>query len=129
MVVHVQNDGQAGDPDEPGGEGWELVFPPDDDEIVVRKSEPNAFAPDPQLARTLQAEGVDRIVLAGMQSEFCVRETSLGALHAGFGVSLPKGAHATYGATASDAAALSASVEKGLEDEGVRVVDLSAVEF
>lgn len=43
VVVHVQNDGSSGDPDEPGTPGWELVFEPEDGEIVVRKDQCDSF--------------------------------------------------------------------------------------
>jgi streptothricin hydrolase len=128
-VIHVHNDGQPSDPDEPETEGWELVFRSVGDELVVRKSEPNAFGSNPQLAQVLRDEGVDRVATAGMQSEFCVQGTSLGAISEGFEVSVPRGAHATYGATSSEAVALLASVEQELEAEGVQVVDLAVVDF
>ena len=68
-------------------------------------------------------------VIAGMQSAFCVQGTSLGAISEGFEVSVPRGVHATYGATSTEAVALFASVEQELEAEGVQVVDLAAVDF
>jgi nicotinamidase-related amidase len=86
---------QTGDPDEPETEGWELVFPSIGDELVVRKSEPNAFGSNPQLARVLRDKGFNRVVIAGMQSAFCVQGTSLGAISEGFEVSVPRGVHAT----------------------------------
>ena len=52
---------QPGDPDEPETEGWELVFPSIGDELVVRKSEPNAFGSNPQLAQVLRDKGFDRV--------------------------------------------------------------------
>src|ERR1700722_6415296 len=39
VVVHVQNDGSSGDPDEPRTAGWELVLELADNEIVVRKDQ------------------------------------------------------------------------------------------
>ena len=58
VIVHVQNDGQRGDPDEPGSWGWELVFEPSGDETVVRKSDPNVFGSNPQLAPLLREQGI-----------------------------------------------------------------------
>jgi nicotinamidase-related amidase len=125
-VVHVQNDGTVGDPDEPHTEGWELVFAPTDDEVIVRKDESDTFAANAGLAASLRERGVETVVIAGMQSEFCIEATSRGALREGFVVLLPRGAHATYGA---DAVGVSASVEDELAADGVRVVDVAAVEF
>lgn len=50
IVVYIQNEGTAGDPDEPGSPGWELVFAPTTEDIVVRKDKPGAFASNPTLA-------------------------------------------------------------------------------
>jgi nicotinamidase-related amidase len=131
FVVHVMNDGSPGDPDEPFTPGWELVFEPgdeEDEEIVVRKDQSDTFAANPGLADILRARHVERVVIAGMQSEFCIEATSRGALAEGFKVSLPRGAHATYDGDQS-AGDVSAQTETTLESEGVDVVVLSEVEF
>ena len=44
----------TGEPDEPGTPGWELAFDARDDEPVVRKAVPDAFAADPKLAEDLK---------------------------------------------------------------------------
>ena len=67
VVVHVQNDGPPGDPDEPGTPGWELVFEPQEAENVVRKDDCEAFAANPDLAGSVRARQVERIVVAGVQ--------------------------------------------------------------
>jgi streptothricin hydrolase len=128
-VVHVQNDGPAGGPDEPETEGWRLVFPPAGGELVVRKDVPDAFAADPGLAGSLRDRGVDRVVVAGMQSEYCVEATCRGALAHGFRVLLASGAHATYDDGSVTAAEISTGVEKELGTEGVRVLPAAGVRF
>lgn len=129
VVIHVQNNGSVGEPDEFETVGWELVFAQVEGEVVVQKSEPNAFGSNPQLAESLREMGVDRLVVAGMQSEFCIKETCLGALREGFLVVVPTGAHATYGASLSDAVELSASIEAQLEAAGTQVLDLALVDL
>ncbi len=129
VVVHVQNDGSGGDPDEPFTPGWELVFEPAEGEIVVRKDQSDTFAANPGLADMLRDRQVERVVIAGMQSEFCVEATSRGALGEGFEVSLPRGAHATYDYDDRSAADVSAGVEGELESEGVDVVAPSEIGF
>jgi streptothricin hydrolase len=128
VVVHVQNDGSPGDPDEPLSLGWELVFEPAGDEIVVRKDQSDTFAANPGLAGRLRDRHVERVVVVGMQSEFCIEATSLGALAEGFEVVLPRGAHATYDGE-EGAAVVSSGVERALESQGVDVVGVSAVDF
>jgi nicotinamidase-related amidase len=53
VVVHVQNDGAPGDPDEPGTDGWQLVFEATPDEVVVTKDDNDVFASDSGLTATL----------------------------------------------------------------------------
>jgi len=95
---------------------------------VVRKDQCDAFAANPDLAHTLRAHHVNRLVVAGMQSDYCIREASRGAMDAGFEVLLPRGAHATYD-DKRPAAEVSRAVEQELRAAGVHVVDMSDVQF
>ena len=127
LVVHVQNDGGAGDPDEPHTPGWELVFDQMPGEITVPKRVGDAFL-DTNLASALRAQGVTEVILAGMQSEYCILATSRGALAGGFGVTLASGAHATYdGGQSADE--IARGVEETLAQEGVRVVPVAEICF
>lgn len=120
-IVHVQNDGSGDDPDLPGTDGWELVFPPLPGELVVRKTLGNAFRENPDLDDTLRALGVDSLTVVGLQSDFCVTATIEGALDLGFDVDLASGAHATYdGELSAENAAV--EVEKDLAAKGVTIV-------
>jgi streptothricin hydrolase len=96
---------------------------------VVRKDVPDTFAANPDLARSLRERGVDRVVVAGMQSEYCVEATSRGALAHGFEVVLAGGAHATYDHGSVAAGEISTGVEKELGTQGVRVVPAAEVAF
>jgi nicotinamidase-related amidase len=128
VVVHVQNDGSDGDPDVPHTEGWELVFPAQPDELVVRKDECDTFASNPGLAADLEARGIDHVVVAGMQSEYCISDTSRGALGHGLRVSVARGAHATYddGRAAAD---ISADAETELAAAGASVIPAGEIDF
>src|SRR4051812_29573515 len=70
VIVHVQNDGGPDDPDRPGSAGWELVFDVLPSERVIRKAVPNVFESHPHLVEQLRTQHVDRVVVAGMQSEW-----------------------------------------------------------
>lgn len=127
-IVHVQNDGGPGDPDEPGTRGWEPMFPPAPGEPVVRKDDPDTFLSNPALADVLHAMGVEILVVAGLQSELCVQATALGALERGFAVVVPSGAHATFdGEDPADEIAARVTLE--LDAAGVEVVELDEVTF
>ncbi len=116
-VVHVRNTGGTGDPDEVGTPGWELVHDVDGGEHIIDKSEADAFA-GTGLAGLLP-EGA-RLVIAGMQSEYCVRETVLSGLRRGHAVTLASGAHATYD-DGDPAATISRRVEAELAAAGARI--------
>lgn len=125
-VVQVQNDGGAGDPDEPFTRGWELVLA-QPGEIVVRKRVNDAFL-ETDLASQLKALRVTDVILAGMQSEFCIEATSRGALEHGFAVTLAAGAHTTYDSGQS-AQEIAQGVEESLLTTGVRAVPFAEVQF
>ncbi|HEX3648979.1 MAG TPA: isochorismatase family protein [Pseudonocardiaceae bacterium] len=124
-VVHIRNTGDAGDPDEPGTPGWELVSDVRDGEPVVDKPECDAFI-GTDLADHVPAG--TPLVLVGMQSEHCVRETALGALARAHPVTLVRGAHATY-PDGEPASGISARVETELARAGVRVVEPTELAF
>lgn len=128
VVVHVQNDGAEGDPDEPGTEGWELVLPAAPGEQVVCKAEPDTFADNPDLAASLSAAGVEGVVVAGMQSEYCIAATSRGALRHGFTVTLASDAHATYDDECR-AITIAARVQRELVHDGVAALPAAGIDF
>lgn len=116
-VAHVRNNGDGDDPDKPGTPGWELVTC-------------DTFA-SADLATLLPPSAP--LVIAGMQSDYCVRETTLAALERGHPVTPVRGGHATYHGTVYHgtvpAAEASARVEDELVAAGAAVVDREAVTF
>jgi nicotinamidase-related amidase len=117
-VIHVRNNGSEDDPDAPGSVGWELVHAPRDGEPVVDKTQPDSFA-GTDLATRVPAEAP--IVVVGLQSNYCVRATSLAAIQRGHSVTLVSGAHATYDED-QPAADISKDVEDELQAAGVAIV-------
>jgi streptothricin hydrolase len=128
VVVHVQNDGPPGEPDEPDTDGWQLVFPAGADELVVRKDQCDTFAADTALAKHLAEQKVTEVVIAGMQSNYCVADSSRGALRSGLLTILASGAHATYDED-QPASAISARIERELAADGVTVLPFGEVSF
>ena len=84
LTVFVRNCGGPNDPDQQGTPGWELhiALQPGEGDLVFDKTTPDAFESTP-LADELKSRGIARVVIAGLQSEFCIRATSLGALQRG----------------------------------------------
>jgi nicotinamidase-related amidase len=79
-----------GDPD------WALVAPLERaaDEPLVRKAHRDSFA-DTDLAEVLARLGITRIVVAGAQTDYCVRTTLQSAAARGYDVTLVGDAHTT----------------------------------
>jgi nicotinamidase-related amidase len=96
LIVHVQNDGPAGELDAPGEQFWPLMIEPMSDEWLVNKTTADTFETNPDLANRLRAAGVTEIEIIGCQSENCVRATLITAREEGFKVILPVGLHGTY---------------------------------
>ena len=102
LIVHIQNDGTPGTPDEPETPGWELHFPvkPRDREVVIRKPRDDSFA-DTSLQELLTAHDVQSLALCGLMSEMCVSATARTALELDYRVVLPHDAHTTTGIPAT----------------------------
>ena len=94
-VIHVQNDGGADEMDAPGEPYWHLVFGALDNELVFRKTKPNLFE-NLEVVKGLRARGITTLEIVGVQSEICVRSTSIGAMENNFEVLLDRNMHATF---------------------------------
>ncbi len=113
-IIHVQNDGAEGELDAPGEPLWNLVLEPKAGELVVNKTTQDTFESNPDLAAKLRESGITEIEMIGCQSEMCVRSTALGALAAGFKVSVPVGLHGTYASDGKSAEQIKAEVDAEL---------------
>lgn len=131
LIVHVRNSGDAGDADEPHTAGWELIFHPREDEVVLDKRKNNAFA-GTELGSLVQSDA--EIVVAGFQTDYSIRATCSYALGRGNEVLLIRGAHATYdrievlhGGGVTLAARIEAEIEAELEEAGVHLLEMKDV--
>jgi nicotinamidase-related amidase len=97
LVVHVQHCGPEGAIDQPGTRGWEIhpAIAPAEGDLVVLKRHPDAFQ-DTELGRELQARGMDRLLISGIQTEYCVDTTCRRAYSLNYDVILVKDAHSTW---------------------------------
>ena len=96
-VVHVQHDGGPGHVLAKGSAGWphHPLVAPRAGEIVVEKRHSGAFH-DTDLHRRLGDREIDRLVIAGMQTEMCVDSACRGAVMLGYRVVLVSDGHTTY---------------------------------
>ena len=96
-VFHVQHDGGKGDVLCRGTAGWQHhpAVAPGPGEAVVEKIYSSSFD-GTELDALLKGAGVDRLVIAGMQTEFCVDTTCRSAAERGYQVVLVSDAHTTF---------------------------------
>lgn len=129
LVVHLQNDGRSGAPDEPGTPGWEFHphVAPGHGEPVVRKTTDDGFA-GTALGAILDRAGVRRVAVAGLLSEMCVSATIRAAVARGLGVTLVLDAHATYPVDDIPADVVSRVAEHALGDE-VELLSAAEIRF
>jgi nicotinamidase-related amidase len=107
-VVWVQHEA-ADSPLEHGSPGWQLDPRLDvaAGDLRVRKTASDSFHRT-DLHALLQARGVGRLMVCGLQSEFCVDSTVRGALAHGYAVELIGDAHTTMDNGVLSAAQISA---------------------
>ena len=84
-----------------GNEAWQIVpeLEPDDSEPIVQKRYGDSFE-GTNLESVLSDLGVGRLVVAGAQTDMCIRSTLHGALARGYDATLVKDAHTTEDLTA-----------------------------
>ena len=130
-IIHVRNNGEAGEPDEPNTPGWQLFFTPLPNEPVIDKRKNNAFE-GTKLGELISKTA--EIIVVGLQSDYCVRATCSAALDRGNEVILIRGAHATLdrneiwnGSSITKAHVVEADIEDELEEAGVIVLDMEVL--
>lgn len=94
FIQHTDSDDLEYTADTPS---WQLHPSPDprSDEQVIRKSTPDSFHDTP-LHNELQKMGVARLVIVGMQTDFCVNATCRRAPSLGYDIVIAKDAHTTF---------------------------------
>ncbi len=125
-VVFVQHCDEPGAPFEEGTPHWELheQLVPKPGETVIKKYASSSFE-NTNLGETLQRLAIKDVILCGLQSEFCVRNTSNAALDLGYTVHVAKDGHSTWPSEGKSSEVISDSVNKELAARGA-IVDSTA---
>jgi nicotinamidase-related amidase len=95
-VIYVQHEEPSYPPLARGAHGWKIVarIAPQEGETVVPKQFQDSFA-NTTLADTLDAMDVTHLVIAGAQSDGCIRATVFRAMSEGWQVTLVGDCHTT----------------------------------
>ncbi len=97
-VVFVQHNGEGDDhPLRPDKPGW-LIHPaiqPEQDDVVIHKCHPDAFQ-ETSLQKELDLLGIKNLIVAGIQTEYCVDTTCRRAYSLGYNVTLVQNGHTTW---------------------------------
>jgi len=96
-VAHVQHADPPGGELEPGKTSWELAEPvrPAPGEPVFPKRFNSSFK-DTGLEAWLDGQGIETLVIAGMQTEHCIDATVKSAFEEGYRIIVPEGCHTTF---------------------------------
>ena len=95
-VVYIQHDGPPGDPHHPDRPGWRLLEELDvqPDDTIVRKKSCDAFLDTP-LEAFLRARSIERLIVTGCATDYCVDTTVRSALARGWPTTVPSDGHTT----------------------------------
>ena len=96
MVVFVQHDGPEGDPHHPDAPGWQLLpeLETQPSDRFITKTACDAFL-ETELSALLEEAGIERLVVTGCASDYCVDTTVRSALARGYQTVVPADAHTT----------------------------------
>ncbi|GIO29261.1 MULTISPECIES: cysteine hydrolase family protein [Paenibacillus] len=97
-VIYVQHNEGPGEQLETGASDWEIhpSVAPQEGEAVIQKFTPDSFH-ETNLQQVLTEKGIRSLVIAGLQTDFCVHATSTRAAELGYEVTVAEDVHSTWG--------------------------------
>jgi nicotinamidase-related amidase len=95
-VIFIQHDGPPDDPHHPDQPGWKLLDDLDvqPNDAIIHKKSCDAFL-ETSLAEFLAARSVDRLIVTGCATDYCVDTTVRSALARGYLTIVPSDGHTT----------------------------------
>ena len=96
-VIYVQHDGDKGTPFEPGKPSWPIhpAIAPLGSDLVIHKRTPDSFY-GTTLQTELESRGIRKLIITGIQSDWCVDTTVRRAYSLEYEVTVVEDAHSTY---------------------------------
>lgn len=129
-LIYIQHDGQGDDPLRPDLPGW-VIHPdiqPAPGDPVIRKLHPDAFQ-ETGLQETLEKLGIKNLVIAGIQTEFCVDTTCRRAYSLGYNATLVEDGHSTWDTGQLKASQIIAHHNQNLSGWFVKLKPAKEIEF
>ncbi|MEX2116715.1 MAG: cysteine hydrolase family protein [Bacteroidota bacterium] len=129
-IFFIQHNGGKGHPLEPGTAGWPIhpAIMPTERDVVIQKLTSDSFK-DTQLHQQLQTLGVGRLIVAGIQTEFCVDTTCRRGFSLEYDVTLVSDAHSTWDTEVLSADQIIAHHNKTLGDTFVTLKKEHEIRF
>ena len=98
LIIYIQHDGGSDNhplrPDKPGWSIHPEVYPAASD-VIIRKRHPDSFQ-ETSLQNELERLDIKHLVVAGIQTQYCVDTTCRRAYSLGYDVTLVQDAHSTW---------------------------------
>ena len=96
-IIYVQHNEPIGKQFEPGTKGWEIhsSISPNEEDIIIQKTTPDSFF-NTSLHEELKKQGIEHLIIAGIQTELCVDTTCRRAFSMGYKVTLVSDSHSTW---------------------------------
>ncbi|QUG42368.1 cysteine hydrolase [Psychrobacillus sp. INOP01] len=96
-IFYVQHNESVGKPLERGTSGWEIhsSISPNNEDTVIQKTTPDSFF-NTSLDEELKKQGIEHLIIVGIQTEVCVDTTCRRAFSMGYKVTLVSDTHSTW---------------------------------
>lgn len=129
-IIYVQHCGPEGAIDQPGTLGWEIhpAIAPIEGDAVVQKRHPDAFQ-ETSLRNGLESRGIERLIITGIQTEYCIDATCRRAYSLNYDVILVKDAHSTWDTDLLTAPQIIAHHNEVLGGWFAKLKEVSEIEF
>jgi len=127
FIQHCEN--VVGEVFEENSAHWPLhesLVPIGPRETTLKKYASSAFE-GTDLDAQLKAQGITELLICGLQSEFCVSNTTRSALQLGYRVTVAQDAHSTWPSQGRSAAEIRAEVDAGLALAGAELATTEAL--
>ncbi|WP_088034488.1 cysteine hydrolase family protein [Evansella clarkii] len=96
-IFYIQHNAPAGKPLEYGTHGWEIhrEIAPNSQDVIIQKTTPDSFF-NTSLDDELKKQGIQHLVISGIQTDVCVDTTCRRAFSMKYKVTLAEDIHSTW---------------------------------